>query len=502
MREPRTSEGRYRAIFDSLIMAVCLLEIVFDEQGEAVDVIVRDANAAQDRIDGVRALIGHRVGEIRPDIEMKWIQRYGDVARTGVAEHFEDWSEANQRWYEVTATRVGKPEEALVAIIHNDITERKRAAEILRRSEERQAFLLQLSKAALHASEVTRRVLIDAVDELYMRIDVKAFDEDGGGDDFRVVEANAAMRSYLRGIDPIGRSLRELVPAIDAIWARTFGRIAKQGGSMCLEHELLSGGDVFNVFAVKIGPPELHHVAVIARDVTARHRQEQSLERSLGERGGDVRALSQHLFTAQDEQQRRIAQELHDSVGQRVALIGLHAGQLQHMAGDLPAEAGTALQQILSHISELAREIRDVSHALHPPVITDLGIGEALQSLVDEQRAAGIAVDLEVDSCPHLPVDSATALYRITQEVLSNSARHAPGAAVHIALRKDAADGTRIILGIRDDGPGFDLAAVRNKGGLGLVSILQRAQAIGAKFSIESHPGEGTAVTVMLPLGS
>ncbi|MGC4043009.1 MAG: GAF domain-containing protein [Armatimonas sp.] len=134
------SEERYRTIFNSINEGFSLLDIQFDENGQAYDVIIRDANPAQDRIDGVRAMIGKRVREILPNIELKWIERYGDIARSGEAAHFEDWSEANQRWYDVNASRVGGAGSTLVAIVYSDITERKRADALLE-------FSLKLSDA-------------------------------------------------------------------------------------------------------------------------------------------------------------------------------------------------------------------------------------------------------------------------------------------------------------------------------------------------------------------
>jgi len=133
----RESEAKYRAIFNSINEGFSLLDIQFDEQGEAEDIIIRDANPAQDRVDGVRALIGKRVREFLPNIELKWIQRYGHVAQSGESAHFEDWLEANQRWYEVDASRVGEEGSTLVAIVYNDITERKQAKIALEKAHER-----------------------------------------------------------------------------------------------------------------------------------------------------------------------------------------------------------------------------------------------------------------------------------------------------------------------------------------------------------------------------
>ncbi|MFT3910881.1 MAG: GAF domain-containing protein [Ferruginibacter sp.] len=132
------SEERYRAIFNSMNEGFSLLDIQFDEKGNANDVIIRDANAAQNRIDGIAALIGKRVREILPDIEMKWVERYANVARSGESISFEDWSEANQKWYKVQANRVGGSGSSLVAIIYDDITEQKNF-------KERQACLMNFS---------------------------------------------------------------------------------------------------------------------------------------------------------------------------------------------------------------------------------------------------------------------------------------------------------------------------------------------------------------------
>lgn len=154
------AEDKYQAVFNSINEGFSLLDIQFDEKGQAYDVIIRDANPAQDRIDGLRALIGKRVREILPDIETKWIERYAAIAKSGEAASFEDWSQANQRWYKVHASRVGGENSTLVAIVYDDITERKR-------SEDRQSYLLKLSDAirpihgAVEIEETVAKVGLD-----------------------------------------------------------------------------------------------------------------------------------------------------------------------------------------------------------------------------------------------------------------------------------------------------------------------------------------------------
>ncbi|MCX6217361.1 ATP-binding protein [Spirosoma sp.] len=135
----------YRNALLAMSLGFSLVDVQFDEQGQAYDIIIRDVNPAQSRIDGVQAILGQGVREWLPDLEPKWIERYAQVALTGEAAHFEDWSEANQRWYEVDACSVEWPNRSLVAIIYSDITQRKRQEESLLALEQRKSFLLRLS---------------------------------------------------------------------------------------------------------------------------------------------------------------------------------------------------------------------------------------------------------------------------------------------------------------------------------------------------------------------
>jgi len=146
----------YRNAFWAMDRGFSLLDIQFDEQGQAYDMIIRDANPAQHRIDGVEALIGKPVRDYFPNLEPKWIERFAQVAITGEGTHFEDWSEATQRWYEVDACSVGGPSPSLVAISFTDITQRKRHEESMLALEQRKSFLLQLSDEMRPLSDALR----------------------------------------------------------------------------------------------------------------------------------------------------------------------------------------------------------------------------------------------------------------------------------------------------------------------------------------------------------
>jgi signal transduction histidine kinase len=142
--------------------------------------------------------------------------------------------------------------------------------------------------------------------------------------------------------------------------------------------------------------------------------------------------------------------------------------------------------------------LREVSHRLHPSMLEDLGLLAALRSLLASFRSEGIDATFRLpEEIPALNVDASTALYRIAQEALRNSLKHSPGAPVHVTL--DRVD-RFVELTVRDDGPGFDLSVVRLEGGLGILSMNERARLVNGSLVVESGPGNGTAVTARVPI--
>jgi signal transduction histidine kinase len=221
-----------------------------------------------------------------------------------------------------------------------------------------------------------------------------------------------------------------------------------------------------------------------------------SAEVALGTTKEELRALAASLMTVQEDERRRIARELHDDLTQRLAVIDF---ELEKVRQELPAEgaalANAHLTTIRSRLTALTEDVRNLSHRLHPSIIEDLGLEVALRRLVhDFQRAHGIAIRCTTRSFDRpapLPVE--TALYRIAQEALRNAAKHAPHALVTVTL---SSTNDELRLTIEDDGPGFDVAEVRSKRGLGLVSIEERARLIGGHVDVRSVPCEGTEIVV------
>jgi len=139
----RDSEEKYRELFESIDQGFCTIEVLFDEHGKAVDYRFLMVNPAFERQTGIANATGRRVREIAPFLEEHWFRIYGQIAMTGEAMRFENSAAELNRHYEVSAWRIGEPEERKVAVLFNDISHRRRAEEAVRESEERLRFALE-----------------------------------------------------------------------------------------------------------------------------------------------------------------------------------------------------------------------------------------------------------------------------------------------------------------------------------------------------------------------
>jgi PAS domain S-box-containing protein len=146
----RASEERYRTLFDSIDDGYCLMQMILDERGETVDYRFLEANAAFEGQTGLKGALGRTARELVPDLDPSWFQLYGRVAATGQSTHFENHAPAMGRWFDVYASRVGRPELRQVALVFKDITERKLA------EQERERLLRLESTAREQAEEASR----------------------------------------------------------------------------------------------------------------------------------------------------------------------------------------------------------------------------------------------------------------------------------------------------------------------------------------------------------
>ncbi|MGH2538649.1 MAG: GAF domain-containing protein, partial [Candidatus Promineifilaceae bacterium] len=218
----------------------------------------------------------------------------------------------------------------------------------------------------------------------------------------------------------------------------------------------------------------------------------------------ELRQLSAELISVQEKERKRIAYELHDEMGQVLAVVNANLERLRNeMPRPLKPRVAEQLAETRQQLDQVMNQIRDLSQDLRPPVLQDLGLVSALRWHVNRfSRRMGIEVALEVQELEErLPEEFETALYRILQEGLTNIARHSQASKVSLSLAQHNGF-VRAVL--HDNGRGFNLGATTGRGagrrGVGLVAMRERATTLGGSLTISSEGGLGTWLTVELPL--
>ena len=256
---------------------------------------------------------------------------------------------------------------------------------------------------------------------------------------------------------------------------------------------------------IRFRPPSIweeHRVAVVA-SVTAVVVQAALIGALLLQRARrrraefDAEGLAGRLVTAHEDERRRLARELHDDVTQRLAGLAIEAAELE--GGRTGAGNAEAAHSIRVGLAELGEDIHALSYRLHPSVIEDLGLVEALRIECDRVAQQGaLRVSFDCRGVPKkLSADAALCLFRVAQEALRNVERHAQASKVDVSV---VGRNEGIALAVRDDGAGFDSSSTAKRASLGLASMRERVRILDGRFDIESGPGIGTSLSAWLPL--
>ena len=209
--------------------------------------------------------------------------------------------------------------------------------------------------------------------------------------------------------------------------------------------------------------------------------------------------LSARLISAHDEERSRIARELHDDVGQKIALLSVELEQLTQRRTRLKEQLKSRLQHAKDSTMEIASTLHNLSHQLHPSMLTRLGLRTALLRLRHEMHERGLNVTLTYHSVPQtLPADISLCLFRVAQESLSNVLKHSGAKEAQLEI---VADRDWIRMRVVDAGRGLNSNS-KDTAGLGLLSMKERVSLVGGEFLARQRPERGTEIKVLIPLGT
>jgi PAS domain S-box-containing protein len=255
--------------------------------------------------------------------------------------------------------------------------------------------------------------------------------------------------------------------------------------------------------SIEVGAAELERTAkTLHSESMSRSRAESVLhetEAALIHSREELRALAASLLHTQDEERRRVSRELHDDLSQRIAKLQFDVEMLEQQLPSKLRKFKDRLLALRDEVGGLSNDVRRIAYQLHPSTLDHLGLSVAFRSFTrDFAEREGLDIEFTARKVPkRISPAVASSLYRVLQEALRNVAKHAGKTAVTVALTGGSKD---LCLTVQDHGTGFDAAAVRDKGGLGLISMQERVRLVRGEFSLKAQPGRGVVLTVRVPL--
>lgn len=294
-----------------------------------------------------------------------------------------------------------------------------------------------------------------------------------------ISERRRAMYGMLRELESVEDSLLE---ARLKEWDRLFVRmVATSVGSFCLALVLL-----------------IYNLRLLLDEIERRRKQELIEKRN----AESYRMLSARILELHDTERRKIARELHDSVGQYLAALKINIGQLQRQEAGIAGPLQPRVAESLELADRAIGEIRTISHLLHPPLLDELGFHAAARWYAEGfAQRSGIKVELKLaEISARLPREIEFALFRVLQESLTNVHRHSKASLVVIEVECTDDD---VILNVRDDGQGIPAPVLEGYragggGGIGLAGMRERLAELGGTLEVESG-SQGTRIQATLP---
>ncbi len=450
------------------------------------------ANPATERVSGYAPeefMALDPFGRMHPEDRPRCEEAFEELANApGLSirlEHRVRHKDGTWRWVEGTFSSLfDDPDVGGLLSSVRDVTERKRAEEALRASEEKY------------------HTLFESIDEGFCIVEM-IFDEAGELVDYRFLEVNPAFERHTGLRDATGRRMLELEPRHEGHWFETYGRIARTGEPERFQNAAEYLDDrFFDVYAFRIGAPEERKVAILFTDISRRREVEEERLR--------LRGLEASVRSESAERQR-IGRELHDRVAHTMGVAHQNLQLYAAYAESDPARAAAKLKRATEATKTALEQTRDLSAQLarQGTEETREGLGEALRELLDAYVPEGVETALSVEGDESsVPPHVADEAFLVMREAVRNAVEHSGCGRVEVSIE---VQGGGLRGRVQDDGTGFepreDPDEPRPGGGdgasdegVGLGSMKERAELLGGRLNLDSGPGSGTVVEIWLPL--
>jgi PAS domain S-box-containing protein len=415
------------------------------------------------------------VNRVHPDDRvrvMKLIERSLEAEQPTEGEWQVVWPDGSVHWiaarWRMLMDESGKP--SRVVGVNMDVTERKRAEEALHESEERFRLAAQAGRMYAYTWDVTTDVIVRS--------------------------GNASGVFGSTGEAPLTRqqTLVRVHPDDLAIFNASVSQHTPEHPDVQISYRmLLFDGSVVWVektaHATFDEQGRMVRVVGMVADITERKKAEEALS-----------AMTRKLVEAQEQERARIARELHDDIGQRLAMLTIDLDQVQQISSDLPPEVLSRMVELRQQTKQISAGVQSLSHDLHSSQLEHLGVVTGIKSWCREfGERRHIQIDFEHNVQGSFPPEIGLCLFRVLQEALHNAAKHSGVKRFEVQLHEESGE---IHLIVSDSGRGFDVEAMKQGRGLGLTSMRERVRLVNGTISIESNPMSGTTIHVRIPLES